>query len=337
MKRDREPAVKTRKLGKNGFEVSVLAMGAWQLADDKYWGRGGDPERTVKVALDAGITLFDTAEMYADGESEKALGKALGRDRDRALIASKVFSSHCSPADVRLSCENSLRRLRTDRIDLFQIHWPARDVKFSDTAAELVLLEKEGKIRAAGVSNFGPKDLEEWMEVGGAVSNQIGYNLLFRAPEYEILPACARYGLGVLVYMPLLQGILTGRWETAEEIPQSRRRTRHFASTREGTRHGEPGCEAELFETLRRIKTVSARIGHPMADVALAWLLAKPEVTSVIVGAREPEQVWRNAAGVGLKLDRSTVEELDGITEAIKDKLGGNADMWVGKKESRIR
>jgi myo-inositol catabolism protein IolS len=328
--------MKTRKLGKNGFDVSVLALGAWQLADDKYWGRGGDPERTVKVALDAGITLFDTAEMYADGESEKVLGKALGRARDRALIATKVLPTHCAPAEVRLACENSLRRLRTDRIDLFQIHWPARDVKFADTAAELVLLKKEGKIRAVGVSNFGPKDLEEWMAVGQADSNQAGYNLLFRAPEYEILPACARYGVGVLTYMPLLQGILTGRWETAEEIPQSRRRTRHFASTREGTRHGEAGCEAELFETLRRIKQVAARIGQPMADVALAWLLARPEVTAVVVGAREPEQVWRNAAGVGLELDRATAEELDGITQPIKDKLGGNADMWVGKKESRI-
>jgi aryl-alcohol dehydrogenase-like predicted oxidoreductase len=329
--------MKTRKLGKTGFEVSVLALGAWQLADDKYWGRGGDPERTVKVALDAGVTLFDTAEMYADGESEKALGKALGRDRDRALIASKVFSSHCAPAALRKACEDSLRRLHTDRIDLFQVHWPSRDDKFSDSAAELIRLRKEGKIRAMGVSNFGPKDLDEWMEVGEAVSDQIGYNLLFRAPEYEILPACAKHGVGVLTYMPLLQGILTGRWTVVEEIPISRRRTRHFASTREGTRHGEPGCEDLLLETLKRIKTVSTRIGHPPADVALAWLLAKPEVTSVIVGAREPDQVLRNVRGVGLDLDPDTVAELDDITKPIKDKLGGNADLWLGAKESRIR
>jgi aryl-alcohol dehydrogenase-like predicted oxidoreductase len=324
-------------LGKNGFEVSVLAMGAWQLADDAYWGRGGDPERTVKVALDAGITLFDTAEMYADGESEKALGKALGKDRDRALIASKVFSSHCAPADVRKSCEDSLRRLRTDRIDLFQIHWPARDVKFSDTAAELVKLRKEGKLRAIGVSNFGSNDLDEWMDAGEACSNQIGYNLVFRAPEYEMIPACVRHGLGILVYMPLLQGILTGRWDKAEDIPQSRRRTRHFASTREGTRHGEPGCEAELFEALRRVRVVADRIGHPPADVALAWLLAKPGVTSLIVGAREPDQVLRNARGVSLELDAETVLELDAAGDPIKDKLGGNCDLWAGKEKSRIR
>ncbi len=315
----------------------MLALGSWQLADDAYWGRGGDPERTVKVALDAGITLFDTAEMYADGESEKVLGKALGRDRDRVLIATKVFSSHCAPADLRKACEASLKRLHTDRIDLFQVHWPSRDAAFSDSAAEMIRLRKEGKIRALGVSNFGPKDLDEWMEVGEADSDQIGYNLLFRAPEYEILPACARHGVGVLVYMPLLQGIMTGRWTTVEEIPVSRRRTRHFASTREGTRHGEPGCEDLLFETLRRLKTISARIGHPMADVALAWLLARPEVTSVIVGAREPDQVLRNVRSVGLELDPDTVAELDDITKPVKDKLGGNADLWVGAKESRIR
>lgn len=329
--------METRKLGKSGFEVSVLAMGAWQLADEKYWGRGGDPERTVKTALDAGITLFDTAEMYADGESEKALGKALGKDRDKALIASKVFSSHCAPADVRLSCENSLRRLRTDRIDLFQVHWPAREVKFSETAAELVKLRTEGKVRAIGVSNFGPNDLEEWLSEGEAASNQIGYNLAFRAPEYEVIPACVRFGVGVLVYMPLLQGILTGRWENAEDIPQSRRRTRHFASTREGTRHGEPGCEDALFEVLRRIKAIAKRIGCAMGDVALAWLLAKPGVTAVIVGAREPGQVLRNVKGVQLALEPDWVAELDDVTEPIRAKLGGNCDMWVGKKESRIR
>ncbi len=329
--------MKTRKLGKDGFEVSVLAMGAWQLADDKYWGRGGEPERTVKVALDAGITLFDTAEMYADGESEKVLGKALGRDRDRARIASKVFSAHCAPEALRKSCENSLKRLHTDRIDLYQVHWPSRETGFSETAAELIRLKKEGKILSIGVSNFGPKDLEEWMEVGEAASDQIGYNLLFRAPEYETLPACATYGVGVLAYMPLFQGILAGRWSTVEEIPVSRRRTRHFASTREGTRHGEAGCEDLLLETLKRIKTVSTRIGHPMADVALAWLLAKPEVTSVIVGAREPDQVLRNVRGARLELDPDLVAELDDLTKPIKDKLGGNADQWLGAKESRIR
>jgi myo-inositol catabolism protein IolS len=329
--------MKTRKLGNSGFEVSVLAMGAWQLADDKYWGRGGDPERTVKVALDAGITLFDTAEMYADGESEKVLGKALGRDRDKALIATKVFSTHCSPEAVRKSCEDSLRRLRTDRIDLFQVHWPARDAAFADTAREMAKLRKEGKIRALGVSNFGPKDLEEWLEGGEAASDQIGYNLLFRAPEYEMIPACVQHQVGILVYMPLLQGILTGRWSTVEEIPPTRRRTRHVASTRENTRHGEPGCEAELLEALRRIQAFSAKLGHPMADVALAWLLAKPGVTSVIVGAREPEQVWRNAVGAQLQLEPEAVAELDEITEPIKAKLGGNCDLWIGKKESRIR
>lgn len=328
--------MKTRKLGKCGLEVSALAMGAWQLADYKYWGQGGDPERTVKVALDAGITLFDTAEMYADGESEKSLGKALGKDRDRALIASKVFSSHCAPADVRLSCESSLRRLRTDRIDLFQVHWPSREAKFADTAAEMIKLRKEGKIRAIGVSNFGEKDLEEWMEAGETSSNQIGYNLLFRAPEYEILPACARHGLGVLVYMPLLQGILAGRWDNAEDIPQSRRRTRHFASTREGVRHGEPGCEELLFETLRRLKGEAEKAGYPLADIALAWLLAKPGVTSVIVGAREPAQVLRNARAASLSLDPEMVLELDGISQALKDKLGGNADLWLPAEKSRI-
>jgi len=332
-----EHAMRTRRLGKNGFEVSVLAMGAWQLADERYWGRGGDPERAVKTAIDCGITLFDTAEMYADGESEKVLGRALGRDRDRVRIASKAVSAHCAPAALRAACEASLKRLRTDRIDLYQVHWPARDVPFADTAAEMRRLQQEGKILAAGVSNFGPQDLESWMAAGAAVSNQVGYNLLFRAPEYEILPACRRYDLSLLAYMPLLQGILTGRWTTVEEIPPARRRIRHFAATREGTQHGEPGCESELFAALRGIRAVADRLGCPMADVAIGWLLARPEVTAVLVGARDPDQVRRNARAAALVLDAETVAELDAVTAPVKEALGPNADMWDGAANSRIR
>ena len=326
-----------RKLGSSGLKVSVLSMGTWQLADTGYWGpseRGAD---AVKAAIDNGINLFDAAELYAKGESEKALGRALGPDRDRVLIASKVSVSNCAPDKVRMACEGTLRRLGTDRIDLYQVHWPSRDVPFPDTFGALTKLKEDGKIREIGLSNFGKTDLREWMSLGTAVSNQLGYNLLFRAIEHEIVPACLQYGFGILVYMPLMQGILSGKWQCVDEIPVQRRRSRHFSSTREGTRHREEDREALTFNTLRQLIQLADEIGQELATVAIAWILGKPGIVSVIVGGRRPEQVQRNIAAAELVLAPGIVERLDSITEPLKKSLGNNADMWDGDANSRIR
>ena len=328
-----------RKLGSSDLEVSALAFGAWQLGDPDYWGAhaAADGDAAVRGAIDAGIDLFDTAEGYGGGESERALGRALGADRDKVLVASKVSASHCAPDRLRNACENSLRNLGTDRIDLYQIHWPFRDVPFEDAYAEMARLKEEGKIREIGVSNFGPGDLDAWMAAGGCVSNQLGYNLAFRAIEHEIVPACLRHRLGILAYMPLLQGILAYRWRSADELPRSRRRTRHFSCERPGVRHGQPGCEDLLFDTLARVNDVAQRLGQPMANVALAWLMAQPGVTSVLIGARNPAQVTRNTDAADLHLDAETLRELDALSRPLKDHFGANADMWQTAEAGRIR
>jgi len=252
-----------RKLGSSDLHVSVLAFGAWQLGDPDYWGahQAADGEAAVRAAIDAGIDLFDTAEGYGAGESERALGRALGSKRDKVLIASKVSASHCAPHRLRNACENSLRNLATDRIDLYQIHWPFRDVPFQDAYAEMARLKEEGKIREIGLSNFGPKDIDAWMAAGTCASNQLGYNLAFRAIENEIVPACTDHRLGILAYMPLLQGILAYRWQSPDELPPSRRRTRHFScataspavssssSTRSSVSTKWPGGSPSLWPT----------------------------------------------------------------------------------------
>jgi aryl-alcohol dehydrogenase-like predicted oxidoreductase len=329
-----------RKLGSSDLEVSTLSFGAWQLGDPSYWG--GDSAEAegaaaVDAALDVGINLFDTAEMYGAGESERALGRMLGDRRKDVYIASKVSPNHCAPGRLREACETSLARLKTDVIDLYQIHWPPRDVKFEDAYDEMRQLQKEGKIRHIGVSNFGPKDLDAWAACGGCVSDQLGYNLLFRAIEHEIVPVCAGHEVGILAYMPLMQGLLAGRWQNADEIPAMRRRTRHFSSEREGTRHGEDGCEGMVFEVVRGLRLMSEELGAPMASVATAWLMAKPGVTSVIVGARNAEQVKRNIGAAELALEGDVVARLDGLSQQLKERLGTNCDMWCGEEESRIR
>ncbi len=328
-----------RELGSSGMNVSVLSFGAWQLADAGYWGEdtGADGQAAVDAALGAGINLFDTAEGYAGGESERALGRALGSRRKDVFIASKVSPNNCTPGDLRRSCEASLERLGAGAIDLYQVHWPVCDVPVAEVSATLERLQDEGKVREIGLSNYGPFDLADWFATGSAVSDQLGYNLLFRAIEHDIVPACQDRGLGILVYMPVFQGILAGRWDAVDGIPANRRRTRHFSSAREGVRHGGPGYEELTMQTLEGIATVCEELGQPMATVAVAWLLAKPGVTSVIVGGRNPRQVERNLSAAGLELDPEVVARLDAITDPLKDHFGTNCDMWQPAGKSRIR
>ncbi len=230
-----------------------------------------------------------------------------------------------------------MKRLGTDVIDLYQVHWPFRHIAFEEAQAELERLREEGKIRHIGVSNFGQKDLESWMASGSCVSDQLGYNLLFRAIEFQILSACGRHNVGVLAYMPLMQGLLADRWKTPEEVPEKRRRTRHFAATRSGVRHQQAGCETLTFKTLDAIREVCHRCGQPMEVIALAWLINQPNVASAIIGARKPEQLKRNLAALDLALTSEVRDELGRITAPLKDLLGANADMWEPADKTRIQ
>ncbi len=328
-----------RELGTSGFSVSVLSLGAWQLGDTAFWGTSADADagRTVQEALDGGINLFDTAEMYGKGESERLLGECLGKRRTEVFLASKVSPENCVPAQLRKSLEDSLRRLNTEWIDLYQVHWPPRDCPFDEVYGELSRLRQEGKIRAIGLSNFGPMDLDEWFAVGGgAVSNQVGYNALFRAVEYETMPACRMHNMGVMAYMPLMQGLLSGRYENVEDIPLMRRRTRHFSGMRNGTRHGELGHEELLMATVADLGEFAEAVGLSLAVLCLSWLIAQPGVSSVVLGARNPSQLRSNLNAGSLDIGPAAVAQLDEITFPLKRALGANCDMWESEAQSRI-
>ena len=291
----------------------------------------------MQTAIDGGINFFDTAEMYGDGASEVALGKALGAQRDAVLIASKVSPQHCTPAGLREACEGSLQRLGTDRLDLYQIHWPFDGASKAAVAETLLALQAEGKIRYIGVSNFGVEDMAAWAPLAPTVSNQLGYNLIFRAIEYEITLACREHGLGVIAYMPLMQGLLTGRWETVEEIPVLRRRTRHFSGKREACRHGERGCESLLMETVLQIKRFSEAVGLSPATMSLCWAIAQPGVSSVIIGGRKPGQLRRNLEAADLDIGPAGIAQLNEISGPLKTHMGPNADMWQSGEHARVR
>jgi len=310
-----------------------LALGAWAMAGGPLWGPQDETDSiaTIHAALDAGVTLIDTAPGYGAGLSEEIVGRGLTGHRDRALIATKVGAGDLTPGGVIASCEASLRRLRTDRIDLLQIHWFREGAALEEVVAAMERLRSSGKVRALGVSNFGPETLDRLgAAASGWITNQLAYNLLWRAIEFEIMAACRRSNLGVLCYSPLQQGLLTGRFDRADDVPEGRNRTRHFRDDRQSPGHGESGHESLTFATIARLRAIADGVGQPLAKVALAWLLHQPGVTSVIFGARTPEQVAANVAAAQLSLSPDTLAALGHATDDLKHALGPNADLWEG-------
>jgi aryl-alcohol dehydrogenase-like predicted oxidoreductase len=327
-----------RALGNSLVRVAPVGLGCMSLCGNMTYDDIPETQAidTVHAAIDAGVTLFDTAPMYGDGESERRLGLALaGGTRDRVVVADKVSSNAMRHDEVLRGVETSLKLLRTDRIDLLQIHWPSSDVPVDETMRAMETLVSSGKVRALGVCNFGPSDLANVLEKHRVETNQIPYNLLLRAPEYELRELCAERNVGILCYSPLAQGLLTGRYRSADDVPAGRARTRHFARTRPQARHSEPGCERETFAAVARVQQICDDIGQAMADVALAWLLHQPAVACVLAGASRPEQIKRNVEAARIELSRDVLERLDEATNEVKQKLGPNVDPW--QTVSRIK
>jgi aryl-alcohol dehydrogenase-like predicted oxidoreductase len=328
-----------RPLGRSELRVSSIALGCMSLCATQTYADipASQASATVDAALDAGINFFDNAPMYGDGEAERRLGDALRGDgkRARAIIGTKISSETLSAAEVAREAEASLRRLRTDCIDLYQIHWPRRMVPLDQTLTAMEQLVRSGKVRVIGVCNFGPLDLADALEKHRVESNQLAYSLLARGVEHEVLPMCVEREIGMLCYSPLAQGLLTGRYASADEVPAERARTRHFAGTRPQARHGQPGCEAETFAAIRDVRTICEEAALPMADVALAWLLQQPGVSSVLAGASKPDQVAQNVRAATIRLDRPTMAKLDAATRLVKERLGPNCDPWQAM--ARIR
>ena len=326
-------------LPRTDLKVSRVAMGCWALAGDMTWGPQDEAAGIagIHAALDAGINFFDTAELYGNGASEAMLGKALIGVRDRAVIASKFSPENASAQNVTAACERSLRYLQTDRIDLYQIHWPSREVPWEETWRAMERLRDAGKIRYLAVSNFGVRDMADHLEIGLPASNQLPYSLITRSIEYEILPQCLEHEIGILCYSPLQHGLLTGKFRRADDVPEGRSRSRHFSCERRLTRHGEGGCEAATFSVIDRLREISEHLGRTASDVAMAWLLAQRGVSSVIVGIRSPEQARENAATADLHLDAATLASLTEVSEPVKEALGRNPDMWEGESKSRYR
>jgi aryl-alcohol dehydrogenase-like predicted oxidoreductase len=294
--------MKTRKIG--SLDVSIVGLGC-----NNFGGRIDEQatREVVDAALDAGINFFDTADIYGGTRSEEFLGRALGARRKDVLIATKFGMkvdekrNGAHPDYVRLAAHDSLKRLGTDCIDLYQLHTPDPTVPIADTLGVLDHLVREGKVREIGCSNFSAAQLREARDAAadGArfVSVQNEYSLLHREPELEVLDECSREGLAFLPFFPLASGLLTGKYHRGENAPEGSRLA--------GKVNGQ---KLEVAEALRAF---AESRGHTLLELAISWLLRHDVVASVIAGATKPDQVRDNAAAAGWELSEEELAEVD--------------------------
>jgi aryl-alcohol dehydrogenase-like predicted oxidoreductase len=291
--------------------------------------------------------------MYNQGASESSLGIAIkGIPREKILIGTKISPSNTEPKKLVEHCEASLRRLQTDYIDLYMVHWPitAHSIvhfttesmptpSVSEAFATLNKLRAAGKIRHIGVSNFSAKLLDETMAAGAEiVANELPYSLLMRAIEPEILPHCVKRGVGVIGYMALMQGILGKQYASVDEIPILKRRTRHFDSRKNShCRHGLPGAEAATMEALAAIRRIAQKYGMTVAEISLKWAIAGNGVTTSLCGSRNAANLERNIAATLEPLPSDAIVELNQATLPLMEKLGPSFDYWEHPTNDRTR
>lgn len=312
--------MKTAKLGSSGPEITRIGLGTWAMGGAEWafgWGPQDDEASVAAIhtAMEVGITWIDTAAVYGFGHSEEVVGKAVAGRRDKVLLATKcgrvrapgsdIPIARLSAASVREELEASLRRLRTDHVDLYQMHWPDPDGDIEEGWTEIARQVKAGKIRYAGVSNFSVDQLKRIQKIHPVTSLQPPYSMLRRDVEAAILPFCRANGIGVIVYSPMQAGLLAGKFskERAARLPDSdwRKRSSHFT---------EPALSANL-QLVEKLKGIAARKGRNVGELAIAWVLRRPEVTAAIVGGRGPEQVEQTRGGADWDFTPAEIAEID--------------------------
>lgn len=308
-------------LGSSSLVVSEIALGCAQFSDQFARTRKTEADMIAIMhhALERGITLWDTAPAYGDGYSETVVGKALKGRRDRVVLATKVSYEHATPEMVRRSCEESLRRLDTDYIDLLQVHWPSNTEENYMTVAGIAMLIKEGKVRAAGVSNFNRAQTEDALCVCPVASNQLPYALVWRYEE-PLFEFCAQNNVGVLAYSPLGEGILTGRYDETTTFPPGDVRN-HCVFFR-------PDIMPHALKVTAAARQVAEKHGVTPAQVAINWVVRQPHITSAIVGSSSLDQVAQNAAAVEWEMDDEDRALLRAASDAFHAAVPRFAHMW---------
>jgi aryl-alcohol dehydrogenase-like predicted oxidoreductase len=314
-----------RQLGSSDLQVSVICLGSWLT-----YG-GGVPvdraEACVDKAFDLGINFIDTANVYAGGKAEEFLGEVLSsRPRDSYILATKLFGrmpdggQGLSRGQVHTQIDASLRRLRTDYVDLYQCHRYDWNTPLEETMEALSEVVRAGKARWLGFSEWPADKIDEAAALPGVerfVSSQPQYSMIWRGPERDVIPASKRHGISQIVWSPLAQGVLTGKYKPGEPLPEGTR-----ATSKSMGQFMDRARDEQLLERVQQLRAIADELGITLAQLAIAWVLREPNVASAIIGASRPEQVEDNVGGVGVRLDDSTLERIDAIL--------GDSVSWEG-------
>ena len=309
-----------RKLGKHGVKVSEVGLGSWLT----YGGatENDAAKACIETAFDAGINFFDTANAYARGESEKVVGQVLSAyERSSYVLATKVFfpmgdgvnDRGLSRKHITEQCHASLKRLGTDYIDLYQCHRYDSETPLEETLSTLDDLVRQGKVLYYGVSQWSAAQIQDAVTLTSArnlnpvASNQPVYNALNRDLENDVMPLCGREGIGLVVYSPLAQGLLTGKYKPGQPLPDDSR----AADERQNQFLNRGQLDEAVLAKVQNLVPIAERLGVSMSQLALAWCLRRPEISSVIIGASKPAQVTDNAGASGVALSPDDVAAID--------------------------
>ncbi len=319
--------IEMRKLGDSGVEVSVITFGAWAIGG---WMWGGAEEKdaieAIHASIEHGATSIDTAAVYGYGRSEEIVGKALVGKRDKVQILTKYglrwdskdgehffdweqegerkeIYRNARKKSIIEECENSLRRLKTDYIDLYQCHWRDHTTPVEETMEAMVELIKQGKIRAAGVSNFTSEDIEAARKICPIASNQPPYSMVLRDIEKNVLPYCRENNIGTIVYSPLQRGLLTGKFSPEVQFKAGDHRANQVHFQKENIKR--------VNTMLEKVKPVADRHQATLGQIVIAWTIAQPGITSALVGARDAAQTIENIKAAHIKLTAADLKEID--------------------------
>jgi aryl-alcohol dehydrogenase-like predicted oxidoreductase len=324
--------MEAREFGRSGLKVSPITLGSWPMSGDRY-GRIDDREavKTIQRALERGITSFDTAPGYGSGHAEETLGAALDGRRDQAVIITKCGivpnpsgqpGRNARRASILREIDDSLRRLRTDHVDVYLVHWPDPNTPLEETLAAMDEIQRAGKTRLVGVSNFDVGLLEACCKLRPIDVLQVGYNLFDRRMEREVLPYCHEHGIGVMAYGSLAYGLLTGGFTEDTTFEPADWRSN-------GVAFGQPILRGDNFRhnvrLVNRLRDeVAGARGLTVAQLALAWVVRNPVVTTAMVGARVPAEIEENVGAADVSLSDDEVAHI----ERIMDQAAGRVDVF---------
>ncbi|HEY9675558.1 MAG TPA: aldo/keto reductase [Waterburya sp.] len=317
--------MKTRQLGRSDVKITPILMGTWQAGKNMWVGiEDAETIKAIRAAFDAGITTVDTAEVYGNGHSEEIIAQALSDVRNQVTYATKVFANHLKYDQVIEACEGSLKRLKTDYIDLYQIHWPSGTFKnevvpIEETMSALNALKEQGKIRAIGVSNFSRTQLEEASQYGRIDSLQPPYSLFWRQVEQDAMPYCVENNISILAYSSLAQGLLTGKFGPDHQFDPGDHRVKNKLFKGE--------TYQRVQQALNQLRPIAEGYQCTLAQLSLAWLIAQPQ-TNAIAGARNAKQASQNANAAQVQLTAEDLQAIDTIGRQVTDHLDNNPVMW---------